>query len=68
MFNIERRREVEIMRKLVVELSNINNGSNFMDNLSECIEMANKLKKDDIPNNKRSFIDFIRDEAIKEKD
>jgi len=66
MYSLERRKEVKELSKLVQILSNVNNGSNFMENITEAISIAKSLNTSDIDSLNQSFISFINKEATKE--
>ena len=65
MYDQSRREEVLLMQNLIREISTINKGSNFLDKMNSCIEMAQKLQKDNMVVPRASFVDFIHNEATK---
>ena len=63
----ERCGDLNKLRKLLVKVSLLNHSPNIIENISECVKLANELSKSDSVSRCKSFFQFIEEEAIKDR-
>lgn len=64
-WNKERVNEYSSLETLLNKLTSLNKGSNFLNNVQECITIAEDLTKTDIETCRESFLSFLRSQIIK---
>ena len=67
MWDKERREQTDKLRTLLLELSSLNRGSDFLGKVQRCIDTAEELLKADYVQPKESYIHFLIDEATKDE-
>lgn len=59
--------ELEDLRDLIIEAKNLNYGSDIINRIKSCEELALKLSDFDLVKPRKDFITFLRDLAIKNR-
>ena len=59
--------ELDALSELLREVSAINHGSNCLERILRCIDLAEKLSRDAISENRDSLLTFLRGLAIAER-
>lgn len=64
-WNLDRRKELELLSELIVVVNGLNKGSGFINKIERCIEISGVLNKTRLqPSVRRSFISFIEGIAV----
>ena len=66
MWEKDRRIELSDLESMLHTLATINQGSNFIGKLNECIEVAKASTDFNLDTNRRSLVEFLRNEATKD--
>lgn len=60
----DRVKEFETLKQLIWKIESLNRGSNFLDKVTELIEAAKILERDDFSIPRTSFLSFLRDVMV----
>lgn len=59
--------QFKLLERLINSVSLLNHSTNFLGHAQDCIELADQLRKWDIDNLESSFIEFMRQQIIKDR-
>jgi hypothetical protein len=62
----DRLKELDKLDDLLIGISNINNGSDFIGRMEECIQIATSLKRSNINTGRKSFFQFLISQVHKD--
>ena len=68
MWDIERRKELEMFQILLRETSRLNESSSIIERLEKCIKISKNLTKSNTADLKESFINYVTGIALKTDD
>lgn len=63
----ERCAQFKTLERLLNAVSMLNHGSNFLGHVSECIDLADKLRRRDMDAPSSSFVQFLHDQIIEDR-
>ena len=63
----ERCAQFETFERLLNAVSMLNHGSNFLGHVSECIDLADELRRWDMETPSPSFVVFLHDQALADR-